>query len=76
MADTPALFQRSLLVTLGIVGLMLLVIACVNFINMATAQSFKRAKEIGTRKVLGSTPGAIFIQFITETRASCLSRPC
>ena len=59
--------QRSLLVTLGIVGLMLLVIACVNFINMATAQSFKRAKEIGTRKVLGSTPGAIFIQFITET---------
>jgi putative ABC transport system permease protein len=59
--------QRSLLVTLGIIGLMLLVIACVNFINMATAQSFKRAKEIGTRKVLGSTPTAIFIQFITET---------
>jgi len=59
--------QRSLLVTLGLIGLLLIVIACVNFINMATAQSFKRAKEIGTRKVLGSTPSAIFFQFIAET---------
>lgn len=59
--------QRSLLATLGVIGLLLIVIACVNFINMATAQSFKRAKEIGTRKVLGSSPGAIFIQFISET---------
>jgi putative ABC transport system permease protein len=59
--------QRSLLFTLGIIGALLAIIACVNFINMATAQSFKRAKEIGTRKVLGSTPSAIFIQFITET---------
>ncbi|MDN5289210.1 MAG: hypothetical protein JWR38_5484 [Mucilaginibacter sp.] len=59
--------QKSLLVTLSIIGLLLIVIACVNFINMATAQSFKRAKEIGTRKVLGSTPSAIFFQFIAET---------
>lgn len=59
--------QKSLLTTLGVVGLLLMVIACVNFINMATAQSFKRAKEIGTRKVLGSSPSAIFLQFIAET---------
>jgi putative ABC transport system permease protein len=59
--------QKSLLATLGIIGALLAIIACVNFINMATAQSFKRAKEIGTRKVLGSTPSAIFKQFITET---------
>jgi putative ABC transport system permease protein len=59
--------QKSLLITLGIIGALLAIVACVNFINMATAQSFKRAKEIGTRKVLGSTPSAIFSQFITET---------
>ncbi|PTR01522.1 putative ABC transport system permease protein [Mucilaginibacter yixingensis] len=59
--------QHSLLTTLGAIALLLLIIACVNFINMATAQSFKRAKEIGTRKVLGSTPQAIFLQFIAET---------
>ena len=59
--------QRSLLTTLGIIGLLLIIVACVNFINMATAQSFKRSKEIGTRKVLGSSPSAIFIQFICET---------
>lgn len=59
--------QRSLLTTLGMIGLLLIIIACVNFINMATAQSFRRAKEIGTRKVLGSSPLAIFIQFISET---------
>ena len=59
--------QPALLTTLGVIAFLLIIIACVNFINMATAQSFKRAKEIGTRKVLGSSPGAIFIQFITET---------
>ncbi|AMR33272.1 hypothetical protein A0256_18520 [Mucilaginibacter sp. PAMC 26640] len=59
--------QKSMLITLGFVGFLLLAIACVNFINMATAQSTKRAKEIGTRKVLGSSSAAIFKQFITET---------
>jgi len=59
--------QKPLLLTLALVGLLLIIIACVNFINMATAQSTRRAKEIGTRKVLGSTPAGIFRQFITET---------
>ncbi|PZR08783.1 MAG: hypothetical protein DI539_22470, partial [Flavobacterium psychrophilum] len=58
--------RKSLLTTLALLGIFLVVIACFNFINMASAQSVKRAKEIGTRKVLGSTPAAIFWQFIAE----------
>jgi putative ABC transport system permease protein len=66
-AHYAGVIQRPLLLILALTGLLLIVIACVNFINMATAQSTKRAKEIGTRKVLGSTPAGIFNQFITET---------
>lgn len=64
--------QRSMLVTLAIVGLFLVVIACFNFINLATAQSAKRAREVGTRKVLGSTAASIFWQFMTETACMVL----
>ncbi|PSL23431.1 ABC transporter permease [Chitinophaga ginsengisoli] len=65
--------SRSLLMTLGIVGLVILIIACVNFINLATAQNAVRAKEISTRKVLGSSVMGIFWQFMTETAFITLS---
>ena len=45
----------------------LLVLGCINFINLTTAQSTKRAKEIGIRKTMGSTRGHLVLQFLSET---------
>lgn len=49
------------------IALIILLIACVNFVNLATAQSAKRATEVGIRKVLGSERGQLMGQFITES---------
>ncbi len=59
--------RKSVLYQLTAVGLFLLLIACINFINLSTASATLRQKEVGVRKVMGSSRGQIFWQFIAET---------
>ncbi|MEO5910824.1 MAG: ABC transporter permease [Pelobium sp.] len=59
--------QKSLLLTLGLIGVLILIIASINYINISIAQQAKRMVEIGTRKVLGGTAGQLFTQFMVET---------
>ena len=62
-----ATFSKDLILALSLVGLFLLIIACVNFINLTTAQAVNRAREVGVRKVLGSSRTQLLIQFLGET---------
>jgi putative ABC transport system permease protein len=59
--------QKSLLWTLFGIGVLIIAIAVINYINIVVAQQTKRSVEIGTRKVLGGTAVQIFMQFITES---------
>ena len=57
---------------LAAVALLIIIIASINFINLATAQAIKRAKEVGIRKVLGSNRSQLIRQFLSETAAIVL----
>ena len=60
-ADKPTLYS------LMAIALFILILAVINFINLSTAQSIQRAKEVGVRKVLGSSRTRLIFQFLTET---------
>lgn len=57
----------QLLNVLWLIAAFILLIACVNFVNLSTAQAVNRAKEVGVRKVLGSSKPQLQLQFIAET---------
>jgi putative ABC transport system permease protein len=54
------------------IALFILIIACINFINLTMARSMKRAKEIGIRKVVGGTRKQLIVQFLGESFVLCL----
>ena len=51
----------------GMIGLFVLLLACINFMNLSTARSEKRAKEVGVRKAIGSERKHLVVQFFTES---------
>lgn len=51
----------------GIIGAFVLLLACINFMNLSTARSEKRAKEVGIRKSIGSLKGQLIYQFLSES---------
>lgn len=58
--------DKKTLYSLGIIGVFLIITACVNFINLATAQAAKRSKEVGIKKTLGAGKGLLFSSFMQE----------
>lgn len=59
--------HRSTLKMLSWIAVLLLVIAAINFVNLETAQAARRAREVGVRKVLGSTRKQLVIHFLTQS---------
>ncbi len=51
----------------GIIGIFVLLLACINFMNLSTARSEKRAKEVGVRKAIGSARSQLISQFFSES---------
>lgn len=57
---------------LTVIALFILVIACINFMNLATARSTGRAREVGIRKVMGSNRTSLVVQFLAESIILCI----
>lgn len=67
LAEEPELNGSGRIVMfIGIIGIFVLLIAWINYINLSTAKAMERAKEVGVRKVMGAQKGQLINQFMTE----------
>lgn len=59
--------SKASLLTLSLIGVLIIVMACINFVNLSTAQAVGRSREVGVRKVLGGNRWQLFWQMMGET---------
>ncbi|QQL51324.1 ABC transporter permease [Mucilaginibacter ginkgonis] len=64
--------NKTYVIALLVIAVFILLIACINFINLAVARSFIRAREVGVRKTLGAGKWQLLTQFWTETLMICI----
>jgi putative ABC transport system permease protein len=60
-------FGLPVITVIGLLGFLVLIVACVNYTNLATAQSLGRSREVGMRKTMGAGQGQLLVQFLVES---------